>query len=163
VDVLVNNAGMSPVYDKLSDVSQALFDKVIGVNLRGPFRLTALAGATMREQGGGAVVNVGSVAATRPTPEALPYGAAKAGLHALTQGFALEFGPSVRVNTVHPGPILTDIAEHWPDGVREAHEQSVTLGRCGRPEEVVDAIVFLGTDRSSYVTGTALEVAGGYR
>jgi NAD(P)-dependent dehydrogenase (short-subunit alcohol dehydrogenase family) len=163
LDVLVNNAGMSPVYDELTDVTAALFDKVIGVNLRGPFRLTALAGATMRDAGGGTVVNVGSVAALHPTPEALAYGAAKAGLHALTQGFARAYGPSVRVNTVHPGPILTDIAEHWPDGVREEHERSITLRRCGRLEEVVEAVVFLATDRSSYVTGTALEVAGGYR
>jgi NAD(P)-dependent dehydrogenase (short-subunit alcohol dehydrogenase family) len=163
LDVLVNNAGMSPVYDELTDVTAALFDKVIGVNLRGPFRLTALAGATMRDAGGGVVVNVGSVAAVYPTPDALAYGAAKAGLHALTQGFARAYGPTVRVNTVHPGPILTDIADHWPDGVREEHERSVTLRRCGRPDEVVEAIVYLATDRSSYVTGAALEVAGGYR
>ncbi|NYJ08686.1 SDR family NAD(P)-dependent oxidoreductase [Petropleomorpha daqingensis] len=163
VDVLVNNAGLSPLYPSLSEVSPELFDKVIGVNLRGPFRLTALIGERMAAADGGSVVNIGSVEAARPQPLALPYAAAKAGLHALTEGFARAYGPSVRVNTVQAGPFLTDIAQHWPPGLREEMEQHLVLGRCGEPAEIVGAVLFLATSASSYVTGSVLRVDGGWR
>jgi NAD(P)-dependent dehydrogenase (short-subunit alcohol dehydrogenase family) len=163
VDVLVNNVGMSPLYGSIIDVTEALYDKVLDVNLRGPFRLTALLGTHMKERGAGVVVNVGSAGVHRPDPAALPYAAAKAGLHTLTEGFASLLGPEVRVNTVHPGPILTDIADHWPDGVREEHERTTLLRRCGTPDEVADAVLYLAGDRASYVTGTALRVDGGFR
>ena len=93
VDVLVNNAGMSPLYPSLDQVNEGLFDKVIGVNFKGPFRLTALIGARMAQGDGGSVINVSSVEAERPESSALPYAAAKAGLEALTVGFAKAFGP----------------------------------------------------------------------
>ncbi len=163
VDVLVNNAGLSPLYPSLAEVSQVLFDKVIAVNLRGPFRLTALVGEQMAAGEGGSVINVGSVEAVRPQPLALPYAAAKAGLHALTEGFARAYGPSVRVNTVQAGPFLTDISEHWPPGMREEMEQHLVLGRCGQPGEIVGAVLFLATSASSYVTGSVLRVDGGRR
>jgi NAD(P)-dependent dehydrogenase (short-subunit alcohol dehydrogenase family) len=164
VDVLVNNAGMSPTYDSVVDVSEELFDKVVGVNLRGPFRLTALVGTRMKESGrGGSIVNIGSVAAHRPDPGALPYSAAKAGLQALSEGFAQALAPEVRVNTVHPGPVLTDISDAWPDGHREALAGAVALGRCATPEEVVGAVMYLAGDGSSYTTGATLRVDGGWR
>jgi NAD(P)-dependent dehydrogenase (short-subunit alcohol dehydrogenase family) len=93
VDVLVNNAGLSPLYPRLEDVEEGLFDKVVAVNLKGPFRLTARIGARMAAGDGGSVVNVSSVAAVRPQPEYLAYAAAKAGLNALTEGFAKAYGP----------------------------------------------------------------------
>ena len=163
VDVLVNNAGLSPLYPSLTEVSQELFDKVVAINLRGPFRLTALIGERMAAGDGGSVINIGSVEAVRPQPLALPYAAAKAGLHALTEGFARAYGPTVRVNTVQAGPFLTDIAEHWPPGMREEMEQHLVLGRCGEPEEIVGAVLFLATSASSYVTGSVLRVDGGWR
>jgi NAD(P)-dependent dehydrogenase (short-subunit alcohol dehydrogenase family) len=163
VDVLVNNAGLSPLYPSLTEVSRELFDKVLAVNLRGPFRLTALVGERMAAGDGGSVVNIGSVEAVRPQPLALPYAAAKAGLHALTEGFARAYGPKVRVNTVQAGPFLTDIAEHWPPGMREEMEQHLVLGRCGEPGEIVGAVLFLATSASSYVTGSVLRVDGGWR
>ena len=86
VDVLVNNAGLSPLYPSLDQVTEELFDKVIGVNLRGPFRLAALIGTRMAEGDGGAIINIGSIEAIRPQPGALPYAAAKAGLHVLSEG-----------------------------------------------------------------------------
>jgi NAD(P)-dependent dehydrogenase (short-subunit alcohol dehydrogenase family) len=163
VDVLVNNAGLSPLYPSLTEVSRELFDKVLAVNLRGPFRLTALVGERMAAGDGGSVINIGSIEAVRPQPLALPYAAAKAGLHALTEGFARAYGPTVRVNTIQAGPFLTDIADHWPPGMREELEAHLVLGRCGEPGEIVGAVLFLATAASSYVTGTVLRVDGGWR
>lgn len=162
VDVLVNNAGMSPQYPRLEDVSEALFDKVVGVNLRGPFRLTASIGTRMAAAGGGSVINVGSIEAIRPHPHALPYAAAKAGLHTLTEGFAQAFGPSVRVNTLQPGAFLTDISSHWTAATHERLERTVAAGRCARPDEIVGAALFLASSASSYVTGAVIRVDGGW-
>lgn len=162
LDVLVNNAGLSPLYDDLSSVSAALFDKVIAVNLRGPFRLMALAGTMMAERDGGSIVNIGSVAAVRPELMALPYSAAKAGLHVLTEGFAQALAPKVRVNTVHPGPVLTDIAEHWTPEHEQGLASTVALRRCATPDEVVGAILYFASSASSYTTGAVLRVDGGW-
>lgn len=159
MDVLVNNAGLSPLYPSLAEVSRELWDKVLDVNLRGPFRLTALIGTRMAASTGGAIVNIGSSAAIRPDPMGLPYSAAKAGLHTLTEGFAQAFAPSVRVNTVQPGPIRTDIADHWLDP--EALIARTALGRVGEVEEVVAAVVYFATDASSYCTGAVLRIDGG--
>lgn len=163
VDVLVNNAGLSPLYPSLPEVSAALFDKVIAVNLRGPFRLTALIGSRMVADGGGSIINISSIEAIRPTPQALPYAAAKAGLHVLTEGFAQAFGPTVRVNTIQAGPFLTDISEHWAEGTREHAESQVALGRCGEPHEIVGAVLYFATVASSYATGSLLRLDGGWR
>ncbi|WP_433802244.1 SDR family NAD(P)-dependent oxidoreductase [Actinomycetospora sp. CA-084318] len=164
VDVLVNNAGLSPHYPSLPEVSEALFDKVVAVNLRGPFRLTALIGSRMAaDGGGGSIINIGSIEAIRPSPQALPYAAAKAGLHVLTEGFAQAFGPTVRINTVQAGPFLTDISEHWADGMREEVEAQVALERCGEPHEIVGAVLFFATSASSYASGSVLRLDGGWR
>ena len=88
IDVLVNNAGMSPVYDTVDQVTEALFDKVIAVNLKGPFRLSAAFGAQMVAQGSGSIIRVSSMGAVRPTADVVPYAAAKAGLNNLTEGLA---------------------------------------------------------------------------
>jgi NAD(P)-dependent dehydrogenase (short-subunit alcohol dehydrogenase family) len=161
VDVLVNNAGMSPLYPDLVSVSEELFDKVIGVNLKGPFRLTALVGARMAAGDGGSIINVSSVAAMRPTPNELPYGAAKAGLDALTIGFAQEYGPAVRVNSIMCGPFLTDISKAWDMASFEAMAGAYPLRRGGRPDEVIGAALYLASDASSFTTGTVLRVDGG--
>ncbi|MDQ6522912.1 SDR family oxidoreductase [Nocardioides sp. LHD-245] len=163
VDVLVNNAGLSPHYPSLAEVSEALFDKVVAVNLRGPFRLTAAIGTRMAEGDGGSIVNIGSVEAIRPTEHALPYAAAKAGLHVLTEGFARAFGPRVRVNTVQPGAFLTDISENWMPGLRERMESQVALGRCAEPDEIVGSVLFFASSASSYATGALLRLDGGWR
>lgn len=161
IDVLVNNAGMSPLYPDLESVSEELFDKVIGVNLKGPFRLTALVGARMAAGDGGSIINVSSVAAMRPTPNELPYGAAKAGLDALTVGFAQEYGPAVRVNSIMCGPFLTDISKAWDMESFEGMASAYPLRRGGRPDEVVGAALYLASDASSFTTGTVLRVDGG--
>jgi NAD(P)-dependent dehydrogenase (short-subunit alcohol dehydrogenase family) len=162
LDVLVNNAGSSPPYPSLDAVSEELFDKVIAINLKGHFRLCALAGTRMVGAGGGSIVNVSSTASVSPSPAELPYGAAKAGLSALTVGFARAFAPSVRVNTIVPGPFLTDISKAWDmEAFEQLAERAIPLKRGGRPEEIVGAAVYLASDASSYVTGSAITLDGG--
>ena len=162
IDVLVNNAGMSPLYPSLGQVTEALFDKVIGVNLKGPFRLSALAAEHMVEHGGGSIVNVSSTAAVQPSASEVPYGAAKAGLNALTVAFAHAYGPSVRANGIMPGPFLTDISKAWDlDAFAERARTSIPLERGGEPGEIVGAALYLASEASSYTTGAIIKVDGG--
>jgi NAD(P)-dependent dehydrogenase (short-subunit alcohol dehydrogenase family) len=161
IDVLVNNAGLSPLYESLDVVSEELFDKVIGVNLKGPFRLTSLVGARMVAASGGSIINVSSVAAERATPGELPYGAAKAGLNILTKGFAQAYGPSVRVNAIMAGPFLTDVSKHWDMDAVEQRLAEYPMSRAGKPYEVVGAALYLASAASSYTTGAVLPVDGG--
>jgi NAD(P)-dependent dehydrogenase (short-subunit alcohol dehydrogenase family) len=162
VDVLVNNAGMAPLYSSLSGVTEELFDKTIGVNLKGPFRLTALIGERMAAAGGGSIINVSSIGAHHPQPTDLPYCAAKAGLETLTVGFAAALGPSVRVNTIGVGPFLTDISKAWDIEGFEAHARArYPLGRLGQPNEIVGTVLFLASDLSTFTTGSTVTVDGG--
>jgi NAD(P)-dependent dehydrogenase (short-subunit alcohol dehydrogenase family) len=161
IDVLVNNAGMSPLYPSLAEVSEALWDKVLAVNLKGPFRLTANVGTRMARDGGGSVINVSSVAAIRPTPLETPYAAAKAGLNALTEAFAHAFGPTVRVNCIMAGPFLTDIAKAWDPKMVAYMEATSALRRAGNPDEVVGAALYFASAASSFTTGAILRVDGG--
>jgi NAD(P)-dependent dehydrogenase (short-subunit alcohol dehydrogenase family) len=161
VDVLVNNAGMSPLYPSLDQVSEELFDKVIGVNLKGPFRLAARIGARMKQDGAGSIINVSSIAAVAPSPIEVPYAAAKAGLNNLTVALARALGPEVRVNCIMPGPFLTDISKAWPPGMLERMQESIPLRRGGEPEEVVGAALYLASDASSYTTGAVIKIDGG--
>ena len=161
VDVLVNNAGVSPVYGKLSEVTEELFDKVVSVNLKGPFRLAALVGERMVEAGGGSIINVSSTGAVRPTRDIVPYAAAKAGVNAMTVGLAHALGPSVRVNAIMPGPFLTSIASAWDMELFTQLARTFPLRRAGEAEEIVGAALYLASDASSYTTGTILTVDGG--
>ena len=162
VDVLVNNAGMSPLYPDLASVTEELWDKVIGVNLKGPFRLTALVGTRMADGPyGGSIINVSSTGSLRPAPDMLPYDAAKSGLNTLTEGFAKAFGPTVRVNCIMAGPFLTDIAKAWDPAMLERGMPHHALGRIGQANEVVGAALYFATDASSYTTGAILRVDGG--
>jgi NAD(P)-dependent dehydrogenase (short-subunit alcohol dehydrogenase family) len=161
IDVLVNNAGMSPLYPSLAEVSEELYDKVLAVNLKGPFRLSSLVGTRMAEGDGGSIINVSSVAAVQPSPIEVPYGAAKAGLHNITLSMARAFAPKVRVNCIMPGPFLTDISKAWPKENIEGLKRSVPLGRGGEPHEVVGAALYLASDASSYTTGAIIKIDGG--
>ena len=110
---------------------------------------------------GGSIINISSVAAMRPVPDDLPYAAAKAGLDALTAGFAQAYGPKVRVNTIMAGPFLTDISKAWDLEAFEAVARTYPLGRGGRPDEIVGAALYLASDASSFTTGSILRVDGG--
>ncbi len=161
IDVLINNAGMSPLYESLDQVTEELFDKVISVNLKGPYRLSALVGKHMAEGEGGCIINVSSTAAVRPSPNSEPYGAAKAGLNAITNSFAHAFGPKVRVNCIMAGPFLTDISKAWDMQAFERQAKAMPLGRGGQPDEVVGAALYLASDSASFTTGAVLAVDGG--
>lgn len=161
IDVLVNNAGISPLYPSAEEVTEALFDKVVAVNLKGPFRITALVGAKMVELGGGSIINVSSLAAVRPTPDVLPYAAAKAGLNNLTVGFAHTLGPTVRVNAIMAGRFLTDIARSWDPAGLADQTSLMALRRAGDPEEVIGAALYFASAASSYCTGAVLRLDGG--
>lgn len=161
VDVLVNNAGMSPLYPSLAEVSEDLFDKVIGVNLKGPFRLCALIGQRMMDGDGGSIINVSSTASIRPTPTETSYAAAKAGLNALTEAFAHAYGPKVRVNCIMPGPFLTDISKAWDLDAFAVRAEAFALRRGGQADEVVGAALYFASDASSYTTGAILKIDGG--
>jgi NAD(P)-dependent dehydrogenase (short-subunit alcohol dehydrogenase family) len=162
VDVLINNAGMSPLYDSLSEMSEELFDKIMGVNFKGPFRLSALVAARMAEAAGGSIINISSIASVNASPNSEPYGAAKAGLNAITRSFAYAYGPKVRVNCIMAGPFLTDISKAWDLEVfNENAKKTIPLQRGGEPGEIVGAALYLASDMASYTTGSTIAVDGG--
>jgi len=161
VDVLVNNAGMSPLYPSIVEVTEALYDKVLGVNLKGAFRLSAVLGDAMMKGDGGSIIGVSSIAAVQPSPAEIPYGAAKAGLHNLTLSLARTFAPRVRVNCIMPGAFMTDISKAWPEAMVQQLGRTVPLGRGGEPDEIVGAALFLASDAARYVTGAIIKVDGG--
>lgn len=161
-DVLVNNAGMSPLYGSLAEVSEELFDKVVGVNFKGPFRLSALVGERMAAADGGSIINVSSIAAVQPTPHELVYAGAKAALNAMTIGIARAYAPKVRCNVIMPGPFLTDISKAWDmDAFQATAATSIPLRRGGEPDEIVGAALYLASPASSYTTGAVIKVDGG--
>ena len=163
VDVLVNNAGMSLLYESLTAVSEMMWDKVGDLNLKGPFRLTALMGSKMADSPyGGSIINISSTGSIRPAPFMLPYDAAKAGVNALTIGFAHAFGPSVRVNCIMAGPFMTDVTAAWDmPAFEKAAKATHALQRGGQPDEIVGAALYFASDASSYTTGAILRVDGG--
>lgn len=162
VDVLVNNAGMSPIYDHVKNVTEALYDKVLDVNLKGPFRLSAVVGTRMTEGDGGSIINVSSTASQHPGANVISYAAAKAGLNAMTIGFAKHFAPKVRVNCIVPGPFLTDISKAWDlEAFHKNAKATIPLQRGGEPEEIVGAALYFASNASSFTTGAILTVAGG--
>ncbi len=162
VDVLVNNAGMSPLYESLVDISEELYDKVLAVNLRGPFRLSSLVATRMSAGAGGSIINVSSIAAVQPTHSEIPYALAKSGVNALTVGLSRVFAPKVRVNCIMPGPFLTDISKAWDlDAFADVAKTHIPLQRGGEPEEIVGAALYLASDASSYTTGAVLKIDGG--
>ena len=140
--------------------TEKMFDAVVNLNLKGPFRLSALIGEQMMAAGGGSIINVSTHGSLRPHPSFIPYAASKAGLNAMTEGLAMAFGPTVRVNTLMPGPFLTDISKAWNFGDTNPFGH-FALQRAGNPSEIVGAALFLMSDASSYTTGSILRVDGG--
>ena len=168
-DVLVNNAGMSPLYPSVDTITEELYDKVMDVNLKGPFRLSALVGTRMAGpdhggSNGGSIIFVSSIASHRPSPNEIVYGAAKAGVNNLTHSLARTLGPTVRVNCIAPGPFLTDISKAWDLPAFERSAQAgFALERGGEPHEIIGTALYLASDASSYTTGAVIDVDGGPR
>lgn len=156
VDILVNNAGMSPTAPSSLETSEALFDRIVALNFKGPFRLSASIATRMKAAGGGSVIGVSSTGALRPLALFGPYAGAKAGLNAISVAFAQEFAP-VRFNIISPGAFYTDISKGW---ATPGEPQPVPLGRFGHPPEIVTAALYYASDASSYTTGSLLRVDG---
>ena len=141
------------------EVSESLFDSVVGLNFKGPFRLATQVAKRMSDGDGGVIINVSTGGSLQPLPGSVPYGSAKAALNALTRSLAEEYKPKVRVNTLCPGPFLTDISKAWAPEQRERSNNAV--GRPGKPEEIVTAALFLASPASSYTNAAFVRVDGG--
>ncbi len=164
VDVLVNNAGKSPLYDSLTGIDEKLYDAVLDLNLKGPFRLSAVIGERMAAGDGGSIVNISSIAAIRPQRHIVTYAAAKAGLNAMTEAMADALGPKVRVNCIMPGPFLTDISKAWDmEKFQKRADEQIALRRGGEAEEIVGAALYLASDHASFTTAAIIRVDGGCR
>jgi NAD(P)-dependent dehydrogenase (short-subunit alcohol dehydrogenase family) len=160
-EILVNNAGLSPLYGDLLSVTEALYDKTHNVNARGPFRLSALFGARMAAGQGGLILQISSTTTYRPDPSALPYEMAKMSLQALTCAIIGAYQPKVRANTIVPGAFATDVTEAWPDSFKAAQAESNPLRRMGVPDDVANLCVFLASDAGYYVNGAEILLDGG--
>jgi hypothetical protein len=160
LDVLVNNAGMSPLYESIHEISEELYDKTLAVNLKGPFRLGSLAAAHMAEHDGGSIINIGTAGSQMSSPGQLPYACAKAGVNTLTVGLADAYGPKVRVNAVLPGPFLTDVSKAWATEA-DGEVPYLPMRRYGRPQEIAPIVVHLASPASSFTTGAIIRVDGG--
>jgi NAD(P)-dependent dehydrogenase (short-subunit alcohol dehydrogenase family) len=158
IDICVNNAGMGPAAPS-HEVTEQLFDSVVGLNFKGPFRLASQVAKRMADGDGGVIINVTSSGSLLPLPHVVPYGSAKAAINAMSRSLAAEYGPTVRVNTLSPGPFLTDISKAWTDEARETADNAQR--RPGRPEEIVTAALFLASPSSSFTNGALVRVDGG--
>lgn len=161
LDVLVNNAGIAPVPPSLGGITEALFDKTIDVDLKGPLRLMALAADHLPS--GGSIINISSLASLRPSPFTIVYAAAKAGLNVITRAAAQELGPKgIRVNAVACGTFHTDAFDgSMPEGLAAQLAARIPLGRIAEPGEIVGTALFLASDASAYLTGAVVNVDGG--
>lgn len=162
IDVLANNAGVVIVKGIL-DQTEADWDTVLDVNLKGVFLCCKQVVPEMQKQGSGAIVNIASIAAFHYTVPHVPYAASKAGVAALTRDLAYEVAPmGIRVNAIAPGPIETPMMNAaLTEEQKVAYAKTVPVGRIGQPQDIGDAAVFLASDAASFVTGVTLPVAGG--
>jgi NAD(P)-dependent dehydrogenase (short-subunit alcohol dehydrogenase family) len=163
LDALVNNAGVA-VFAPLLETSDTDWNRILSVNLTGPFLCTKMAAPLLREHGGGAVVNITSISAVRASTLRSAYGTSKAGLAHLTKQLAVELASlGIRVNGVAPGPVDTAMAKavHTAE-IRADYHDAIPLNRYGLEEELAEAIFFLSSDRASYITGQILAVDGGF-
>ena len=163
LDALVNNAGIA-VFKPLLETTHAEWQRVLAVNLTGPFLCTQAAAPMMREHGGGAIVNITSISGVRASTLRVAYGTSKAALAHLTRQQAVELAAlGIRVNAVAPGPVDTAMAKavHTP-AIRADYHNAIPLNRYGLEEELAEAIFFLCSDRASYITGQLISVDGGF-
>jgi NAD(P)-dependent dehydrogenase (short-subunit alcohol dehydrogenase family) len=160
VDILVNNAGLFPA-GPTHELSESVFDETFAVNVKAPFFLTAAIAPQMAARGGGTIVNVTTMVAEFGMAGLSAYGASKAAVALLTKAWAAEYGPQgVRVNAISPGPTSTPGTDAMGDGFA-AIVSTIPLGRAADPDEIAEAIVFVASDRASYLNGAVVPVDGG--
>jgi NAD(P)-dependent dehydrogenase (short-subunit alcohol dehydrogenase family) len=163
IDALVNNAGIA-VFKPMLDVTLEEWQRVMAVNLTGPFLMTQAVAPVMRDQGGGAIVNITSISGLRASTLRVAYGTSKAGLAHLTKQQAAELAQyGIRVNAVAPGPVDTAMAKavHTPE-IRADYHDHIPLNRYGLESELANAICFLCGEQAAYITGQVLAVDGGF-
>jgi NAD(P)-dependent dehydrogenase (short-subunit alcohol dehydrogenase family) len=158
VDILVNNAGMGPRVPS-HEVNEELFDSVVNLNFKGPFRLASQVAKRMADGGGGSIINISSTGSLMPLPQVVPYGSSKAALNAMSVSLAAEYAPKVRVNTLSPGPFRTDIAKAWPDEGKGP--LPIPRGHAADPQDIVTSALFLASPASVNVTGALIRCDGG--
>jgi len=160
VDILINNAGTYP-FGPTHEMTEEAFDRVFSLNVKAPYFLVAELAPLMAKRGKGAIVNLSTMAADYGAPGMSLYGSSKAAINLLTKTWAAEYGPSgVRVNAVSPGPTRTEGTDAMGEGLEQLAAQA-PAGRPATPDEIAEAIVFLATDRSSFIYGAKLAVDGG--
>lgn len=165
IDILVNNAATNPVFGPLEMTDEKAFDKIMNVNVKGPFTLAKLVLPYMQQQGGGSIINISSVEGKRPSVGLGIYSVSKSALIQLTKAMALEWGQyNIRVNAICPGLIQTKFSEAlWSNEKILNHAlKQVPLNRIGQPEEMADLILLLASDKGSYLTGSIIDADGGY-
>jgi dehydrogenase/reductase SDR family protein 4 len=165
VDILVNNAATNPVFGPLLHSDALVFDKIMGVNVKGPFELARRVQPSMLERGGGSVINISSVGGVSPEHLLGLYSVSKAALISLTKVMAKEWGSAgIRANAICPGLIKTKFSKAlWSnEAILKTVTERLPLGRMGSPEEVAGLAVFLASDASSYCTGGVFTADGGY-
>jgi 3-oxoacyl-[acyl-carrier protein] reductase len=166
IDILVNNAGVAHVNKPVTEISEAEFDRVFAVNVKGLFLFSQAMVPVFRRQGGGGVmINIGSTAGLRPRPGLSAYNATKGAVHTLTQTLAVELAPDkIRVCAIAPvateTPLLPTFLGPAP-GQRQKFEATVPLGRLAQPQDIANVALFLASDEAAFVTGNIVEVDGG--
>ncbi|MCR4429192.1 MAG: glucose 1-dehydrogenase [Caldiserica bacterium] len=166
IDVLVNNAGVG-IYKSILDASSQDWDLCLSVNLKGVFLCSKYVIPYMQKQGKGNIINISSVHSFQTVNGVAPYAASKGGITALTRNMAIDYGPTIRVNSIAPGwvltPLIQSIFDSYPDpeAQRKAVEQRQIMKRIGQPEDIGYAAAFLASDEASFITGTQLFVDGG--
>jgi NAD(P)-dependent dehydrogenase (short-subunit alcohol dehydrogenase family) len=165
IDVLVNNAGISPSRSGVTDMTQELWRKIFAVNLEGPLRMSQCVAPVMRDHGGGSIINIGTMAAYHAGPPVCAYGASKAALLNLSRTMAQEWVDwGVRVNVLSPGPFASDMvegAERNAPGFKAMIADGTLMKRVADPAEIVGPVLYLASDASSFVTGDDISVSGG--
>jgi len=161
LDILVNNAGTTKFIEHadLEGLTEADWDQVLGVNLKGTFFCCRAAVPFMKQQGGGVIINVTSIAGLNGSGSSIAYAASKAGAISVTKSLAKALAPTIRVNAIAPGFVETRWTADWAD-FRKGHEQATPLKRVGYPKDMAEVALFLAAD-SSFVTGQTIVVDGG--
>ena len=160
IDILINNAGIYP-FGLTHEMTEEMFERVYSLNVKAPYFLVAELAPLMAKKGKGAIVNLSTMAADYGAPGMSLYGSSKAAINLLTKVWAAEYGPSgVRVNAVSPGPTRTEGTGAMGEGLEQLAAQA-PAGRPATPDEIAEAIVFLATDRASFIYGAKLAVDGG--